>query len=96
MRAKEPVRHCLRDEVKEVRPDARPQARKSRRCIRWNTGRILRGENDVDRCGSFAVVKRSMSNRLLGSEIYTEGRGLVAGFLRRVIEANKSMLRSDT
>jgi hypothetical protein len=37
-----------------------------------------------------------MSNRLLGSEIYTEGRGLVAGFLRRVIEANKSMLRSDT
>jgi hypothetical protein len=74
----------------------RPQARKSQRCIHWNTVRILRGENDVDGCGSFAAVKRSMSNRLLGSEIYTVGRGLVAGFLRRVMEANKSMLMSDT
>src|SRR5437660_4952029 len=40
---KEPVRHCLRDEAKEVRPDARPQARKNRRRIRWNTLRIFSG-----------------------------------------------------
>src|SRR5437016_1640139 len=40
---KEPVRHCLRDEAKEVRPDARPQVRKNRRCIRWNTLRIFSG-----------------------------------------------------
>ena len=39
----EPVRHCLRDEAKEVRPDARPQARKNRRRIRWNTLRIFSG-----------------------------------------------------
>jgi hypothetical protein len=34
------VRHCLRDEAKKVRPDARPQARKNRRCIRWNTNTL--------------------------------------------------------
>jgi hypothetical protein len=28
---------AVRGEAKEVRPDARPQARKNRRCIRWNT-----------------------------------------------------------
>ena len=39
----EPVRHCLRDEAKEVRPDARPQARKNRRRIHWNTLRIFSG-----------------------------------------------------
>jgi hypothetical protein len=32
-----------RDEAKEVRPDARPQARKNRRCIRWNTLKIFSG-----------------------------------------------------
>src|SRR6195256_2599198 len=40
---KEPVRHCLRDEAKEVRPDARPQARENMRCIHWNTLRIFSG-----------------------------------------------------
>src|SRR6267143_1102688 len=40
---KEPVRHCLRDEAKEVRPGARPQVLKNRRCIRWNTLRIFSG-----------------------------------------------------
>jgi len=32
---------AVRDEAKEVRPDARPQARKNRRSIRWNTSRIF-------------------------------------------------------
>src|SRR6266404_8786875 len=32
---------AVRGEAKEVRPDARPQARKNRRCIRWNTWRIF-------------------------------------------------------
>jgi len=63
---KEPVRHCLRDEAKEVLPDAMPQARKDRRCIRWNTLRIFLAENDADGCGSFAAVERSMSDRLPG------------------------------
>jgi len=40
----EPVRHCLRNERTAVRPDARPQARKNRRCIRWNTLRIFSGQ----------------------------------------------------
>jgi len=34
---------AVRDEAKEVRLDARPQARKNRRCIRWNTLRIFSG-----------------------------------------------------
>jgi hypothetical protein len=41
--AQEPVRHCLRDEAKKMRPDARPQARKNRRRIRRNTLRIFPG-----------------------------------------------------
>jgi hypothetical protein len=39
----EPVRRYLRDEAKEVRPGARPQVRKNRRRIRWNTLRIFSG-----------------------------------------------------
>src|SRR5438445_10908572 len=34
---------AVRDEAKEVWPDARPQARKNRRRIRWNTLRIFSG-----------------------------------------------------
>ena len=34
---------AARDEAKEVRPDTRPQARKNRRCIGWNTWRIFSG-----------------------------------------------------
>jgi len=34
---------AVRDEAKEVRPDARPQARKNRRRIHWNTLRIFSG-----------------------------------------------------
>src|SRR5882762_5391358 len=34
---------AVRDEAKEVRPDARPQARKNRRCISRNTLRIFSG-----------------------------------------------------
>ena len=39
----EPVRHGLRDEANEVRPDARPQARKNRRRTHLNTLRIFQG-----------------------------------------------------
>ena len=66
---REPDRHCLADEAKEVRPDARPQAQENRRCTRWNpwnTLRILRTENDTDGRGSFAAVEeRSISDGLL-------------------------------
>ena len=34
---------AVRDEAREVRSDARPQARKTRRCIHWNTLRIFSG-----------------------------------------------------
>ena len=34
---------AIRDEAKEVWPDARPQAWKNRRCIRWNPLRIFSG-----------------------------------------------------
>jgi len=34
---------ALRDEAKEAWPDARPQAWKNRRCIRWNPLRIFSG-----------------------------------------------------
>ena len=34
---------AVRGEAKEVLPDARPQAWKNRRCIRWNTLRIFSG-----------------------------------------------------
>src|SRR4029077_19393463 len=34
---------AVRDEAKEVWPNARRQARKNRRCIRWNTLRIFSG-----------------------------------------------------
>jgi len=53
---KEPVRHCLRDEAKEARPDARPRARKNRRCIRWNTLRIFSGR---ERRRWLRIVRRS-------------------------------------
>jgi hypothetical protein len=59
---------AVRDEAKEVRPDARPQARKNRRCIHWNTLRIVSAENDADGRGSFAAVERAMSDRLLGRD----------------------------
>jgi hypothetical protein len=41
--SEEPVRHCLRDEAKEVQPGARPHVRKNRRRIRRNTLRIFFG-----------------------------------------------------
>ena len=65
----------LRDEAKEVRPDARPQARKDRRRIRWNTLRIFRAEHDADGRGSFAVVERSMSDRLLEDDVWSRQSG---------------------
>jgi hypothetical protein len=45
--------------------DARPQAWKNWRRIRWNTLRIFRAEHDTDGRRSFAGVERSMSDRLL-------------------------------
>src|SRR5437899_3219329 len=48
---------AVRGEAKEVRPEARPQARKNRRCIRWNTWRIFSAENDAEGRGSFAAVE---------------------------------------
>jgi hypothetical protein len=56
---------AIRDEEKEVRPDVRPQARKNRRCIRWNTLRIFLSEHGVDGRGSFAAAERLMSDRIL-------------------------------
>jgi hypothetical protein len=68
MRARSLFDVTVRDEAKEVRPDARPQARKNWRRIRWNTLRIFRAENDTDGCGSFAAVGRSMSDWFLWIE----------------------------
>ena len=56
---------AVRDEAKDMRPDARPQTRKNRRRIRWNTLRIFQAEHDADGRGSFAAVERSMPDRLL-------------------------------
>src|SRR2546427_4039013 len=47
---------AVRDEAKEVRPDARPQARKNRRCICWNTLRIFSGR---ERRKWWRIVRRS-------------------------------------
>ena len=47
---------AVRDEAKEVPPDARPQARKNRRCIRWNTVRICSGR---ERRRWSRIVRRS-------------------------------------
>ena len=43
MRARSLSDIAVRDEAKEMRPDARPQAWKSRTRIRWNTLRIFSG-----------------------------------------------------
>ena len=47
---------AVRDEAKEVRPDARPQVRKNRRRIRWNTLRIFSGR---ERRRWLWIVRRS-------------------------------------
>ena len=47
---------AVRDEAKEVRPDARPQAWKNWRCIRWNTLRIFSGR---ERRRWSRIVRRS-------------------------------------
>ena len=43
---------------------------------------FFRAEHDADSRRSFVAVERSMLDRFLGSEIYTEGGGLVAGLLQ--------------
>jgi hypothetical protein len=50
---------AVRDEVKEARPDARPQARKNRRCIRWNTWNTLRIVSGRERRRWSRIVRRS-------------------------------------
>ena len=60
---------AVRDEAKEVRPDARPQARKNWRCIRWNTSRIFSGR---ERRRWPRIVRHSrtaMSDRLLDATL---------------------------
>ena len=47
---------AVRDEAKEVRPDARSQDWKNRRRIRWNTLRIFSGR---ERCRWSRIVHRS-------------------------------------
>ena len=59
---KESVRVILRCEAKETLVDARPQARKTRRRIRWNTVRIFSGR-ERSRCQRI-VCRRRMA--LLG------------------------------
>ena len=65
MRARSLSDIAVRDEGKELRPDARPQAWKNRRRIRWNTLRVFWAENDAGGLRSFAAVERSTSDRLL-------------------------------
>jgi hypothetical protein len=70
---------AVRDEVKEVLADARPQAMDTRKRIRWNRDPLLRdcngcpgcfeAENEADVGTSFAAVERSMSDRLLNAEV---------------------------
>ena len=60
---------AVRDEAKEMWRDARPQARKNRRRIHWNTLRIFSGRERADGRGSFAAVERSMSDRLLDASL---------------------------
>jgi hypothetical protein len=45
--------------------DAKPEARKNGRHIRWNTWRVFRAENDADACRSFAAAEWHGSDRLL-------------------------------
>ena len=47
---------AVRDEAKKMRPDARPQAWKNRRCIPWNTLRIFSGR---ERHRWSRIVRRS-------------------------------------
>src|SRR5690348_2711774 len=67
---------------------ARPQDRKNRRRIRWNTLRIFSAENDEDAARSFAAVEWNYSDRLLGADLFVwigpvefwrRCRGLLAG-----------------
>ncbi len=68
----EPVRYCFRDEAKEVRPDARPQAWKNRIRIRWNTLRIFSGRT---RRSWPQIVRRSRTVNV-GQAPRTSQRGI--------------------
>ena len=56
----ESVRVILRCEARELRADARPQARKNRRRIRWNTVRIVSGR-ERRRCLQIVCRSRTAS-----------------------------------
>ena len=66
-----------RDEAKEVRPDARPQARKNRRCIRWNA--LSRSEQRLVHLSELGLSFLSLSEPLFrrnrrrwGTEVVTK------------------------
>src|SRR6267143_5347132 len=76
---------AVRDEAKEARPDARPQARKNRRCIRWNTLRIFSGRERRRWSWIVRRSKRSVSDRLLDhlSEVFDCAKeGILELYLR--------------
>jgi hypothetical protein len=61
----ESVWHCLRNEAKEMRPDAsRRPGKPEVYSLEYIRGFFL-AENDADGRGSFAAVERSLSDRLL-------------------------------
>ena len=64
----ESVRVILRCEAKETLADARPQARKNRRRIRWNTVRIFSGR-ERRRCQQIVCrSKRRLRSHMTGPE----------------------------
>ena len=65
---------AVRDEAKEVRLDARPQARNNRRCIRWNTLRIVSGR---ERRRWSRIIRRSRTVQIVGSEAERKNIGKV-------------------
>src|SRR5688500_7176715 len=66
-RPQESVRVILRCEGNEMLADARPQARKNRKRIRWNTLRIFSGRERPRCLQMFAAVEWHYSDRLLES-----------------------------
>jgi hypothetical protein len=70
---------AIRHEAKERQADARPQAPKNRRRIRWNPVRIFRGR-EQRRC--LAIVRRS---RTVNVGQAPEGRGRLHGARSRFL-----------
>ncbi len=61
-----PVRHCLRGEAKEVRPDERAEGSEELEVYSLEyIEELFRAEHAQIGRGSFAAVERSLSDRLL-------------------------------